>query len=120
MPWISLGTETLRLNEWVFFTPSVNGETFRFTAGNLLDFPTFKTYALVRLSWVDGSTTCYTESKRIYPRPEPLVIDFPIPQDIKEAIGGLVRYVEVKKCIYYRWRGRSQEPAWTLTVEDYV
>jgi len=119
MPWLDLGTKSLVLNEWIYFDPSVNGETFRFTPGNLQDYRFFKSYALVRLSWVDGEDILYTRAQRIYPRPESLVLDFPIPQDIKDSIGGLVREVEVKKIIYRNWIGRSNEPSWTLKIEDY-
>lgn len=119
MGWLNLGVKTLVLNEWIYFEPSVNGETFRFTPGNLQGYQFFKSYALVRLSWLDGANVCYTKSQRVYPREGSLVLDFPIPQDIKDSIGGLVREVEVQKRIYSRWRGRSNEPPWTLQIEDY-
>lgn len=123
MSWINLGNKPLILNQWVDFDVSVNGETFRFTPGNLQGFIPFKTYALVRMAWFDpsfsGNTLNYTQARRIYPKAESTVIDFPIPIEIKERAGGLVWTPQAMKQIYYRWRGRSQEPAWTLLIEDY-
>lgn len=118
--WIEVGTKILVLNDWLLYDSPVFGESFRFSPGNLQHYQFFKTYAVVRLSWLDGDDQIFTESKRVYPRPEKLVLDFPIPQDIKDTAGGLVRYIWVKKRIYYRWRGRSNEPPWTLKIEDYV
>jgi hypothetical protein len=116
--WINLGTQQLALDQWVSFTPSINGETFRFTPTNLADYPAFKTYALVRMAWADGVNVNHTQPRRIYPRPEPIIIDFEIPLEIKAA-GGLVWYPQANKQIYYRWRGRSQEPPWGLLIEDF-
>lgn len=120
MGWLNLGTRQLVLDQWVDFDPSVNGETFRFTPTGLQGYTPFKTYALVRFAWVEGTDINYTQAKRIYPRDEAIIIDFPIPAEIKASAGGLIWYPQAMKQIYYKWRGRSPEPAWSLKTEDFT
>lgn len=118
MGWINLGTQIPRLDETTYYTPSISGVTFRFTPGNLQGYQFFKTYCLVRFSWYEAGSYNQTRSRRIYPREGSVVWDFPIPESMIPS-GGVVWYPVVTKHIYYKWRGRSQEPNWTLQIEEF-
>lgn len=118
MGWINLGIKTPQLGEVTYYSPSANGTTFRFTPGNLGGFAAFKTYCLVRMYWAEGVKDMVTRARRIYPREGSFIWDFPIPEQLVPT-GGVVWYPIVEKFVYWKWRGRSQEPAWTLQIEEF-
>ena len=117
--WLDLGTVTPRLNEWEFFpVSSIGGDTFRFTFGNLQNYRFFKSYCLVRFYVPIPNAPFYSLTRRLYPQPESVVLEFSLPQRLKDD-GWLLWEPEVKKVLYRRWRGNSLEPAYTLKLEDF-
>lgn len=114
--WASLGTITPVLTDWQLFPyESVAGRSFRIVFGNV-ENATFKSYGIVRpvYTWPELSVG---EGKRVYPAQEPKLLEFAIPEDLVAA-GATVRSFSIRKYIYYRWRGRWNEPIWTATLEE--
>ena len=78
----------------------------------------FKTYALVRFkATIDGVPT-YTATRRVYPRSEPVIIEAPIPREVRGS--GVEWRPEILKKIYRNFRGRNPEPKWRIEIEEFV
>lgn len=124
MPWQSLGEVAPKLTEWREYAPTaqdvtnpIEGLIYRFTPGNLSPGDKFKSFALVRFRFDDMQTESFTRSFRIYPYPGSVIQVVPIPPGM--SIFPFSWIPQVRKFVYPRWRGRSDEPAWTVKVEDF-
>lgn len=122
MPWRSLGVLAPALKDWRTFraaTPLASGAAvFRVRPSGFEPGHKFKTYALVRFrARIEGLDT-YTLTRRIYAYSEPIVMEAPIPREVR---GAAVQWrPEILKKIYRNFRGRNPEPKWRIEIEEFV
>lgn len=120
--WRSLGVIAPSVSEWRTFqaaTPLASGAAvFRVTPKNLSVGVIFRTYALVRFKSVQDGETIVTRARRIYPRPDSMVIEAEIPREVRGS--GIQWRPEVKKETYRRFIGSSNDGRWSLEIEEFV
>ncbi|MGB3199877.1 MAG: hypothetical protein WBA99_03185, partial [Nodosilinea sp.] len=87
MPWKTLGVLAPGLQTWRTFQPATplaaGAAVFRIRPSAFEPGHKFKTYALVRfMATIDGVPT-YTPTRRVYPRSEPIIMEAPIPREVR-------------------------------------
>jgi hypothetical protein len=122
MPWLSLGVLAPGLLNWRTFRAAkplaAGAAVFRVRPSAIEPGHKFKTYALVRFKAVIDGDLIYTPTRRIYPRSEPIVIEAPIPREVRGS--GVEWRPEILKKIYRNFRGRNPEPKWRIEIEEFV
>lgn len=125
MPWINLGTVVPALNNWSTYAgsarPAEPALTYRFTATNISPGDRFKSYILVRFEFYDVASDSLniTSPFRIYPYPEPLIRELPVPQPIIDQ-GVIAWFPQAQKKVRRNFIGTSNEPSWGLKIEEYT
>ncbi|MFQ4134763.1 hypothetical protein PGN35_000415 [Nodosilinea sp. PGN35] len=122
MPWRSLGAIQPRVSGWRDYRPATppaaGAAVFRVSPKNLSVGVIFRTYALVRFRSVQEGREIVTRARRVYPRPEPMVIDAEIPREVR---GTGVQWVpQVMKMVYRNFIGSTNDGKWVLEVEEFV
>lgn len=111
--WRSLGTLKPGL-DWRTFNAPTFADTFRLSYTGLTR--DLSSSALIRQHF---ATNEVSSTIRIYPKPEKLIIEIPIPQDLKNGGTG-VRYLAVKRLIRKRYGFIYPDSDWSLTVEEWL
>lgn len=122
MAWQSLGTVAPAVREWRSFSgaePLQSGAAvFRVMPKNLGVGVIFRTYGLVRFRSVQDGEEIVTPARRVYPRPEPMILQADIPQELRG--GGRLWFPQVKKEIYRNFIGSTNDGSWLLEVQHLV
>ncbi len=122
MTWESLGTIAPSVSEWRTFlgaSPLASGSAvFRVMPKNLGVGVVFRTYALVRFRSVQDGEEIVTRARRVYPRPEPMVIEADIPRELRGE--GVQWFPQVKKEVYRRFVGSTNDGTWLLEIQHLV
>ena len=119
MPWVDLGTITPVLTEERVFDGYDWGyESFRATFIGLGDTRTFKTFCRL----VPIHPTLFPDfsepSRRIWPVAGNTILTIPYPPGFLDE-GLALRLFSIRKYVYRRWRGYSNEPAYAVKLEGF-
>lgn len=116
--WKDLGTLTLTsVNEWYKFPITsypIYTRSYRLTF-QCSNFTKVRSFGWLRpVYFVSGAPSLYARAIRVYPKPEPLLLEFPIPQDL---LSRNIDYqdFEIKRVL---GRYRSSDLIWSVTLES--
>jgi hypothetical protein len=119
MAWESLGEIAPASGEWRTYpgvTPPASGAAvFRITPRNLSTGVIFKPYALLRFYSVQNGVDTVTRARRVYPRPESMVVEAEIPNELRDGV--VQWFPQIKKEVYRRFIGSTNDGLWTIEVE---
>jgi hypothetical protein len=122
MPWENLGSLAPSVVQWRTYkgaSPLASGAAvFRVTPKSLSPGVVFRTYALVRFRSVQNGKEIITPARKVYPRPGTMVIDADIPREVRGS--GVKWFPQVKKQVYRRFIGSTNDGRWLLEIEHLV
>lgn len=116
--WNQLGIIVPQWNEWVKFPVISNGANSVFRATAIWpNFDEVRGWVWVRSNYGTSSGEIVSQAIRYYPKPEPQILDLPIPKDLFDR-SIYLRHIEVKKLLRLRKLGRTPEVNWQMKLEE--
>jgi hypothetical protein len=118
--WNNLGTVSPILNEWVKFPFQAIGGlnsirlSFNYDLSLINDN---NSYGLLRWTFNAGSNELIAKPQRVYVDKKTIILDLPIPQDLKDR-GVYYRYFEIKKRPYYIPKWKIKDLNWQVKLEE--
>jgi hypothetical protein len=116
--WGSLGTLTPEHDRWKEFPGAAleNNPTIRITY-SCSDWNLVNSFAWLRVVYKVGGQRVSEPARRVYPRNEPLLIQFPVNPDFLER-GVSSRFFEVKKQIIFGRFSSVLDIDWSMEIEE--
>lgn len=114
--WYQLGfIKPEKYNEWYDLTPEheVHSGSYRLSF-DCKKFDAIHSYIWVRSIYLKDSKELYSQSRKVYPHPVPLIIQMPIPTDLM-SVGVNRQKLQFKKLLKYRY---STDYMWSVTTEE--
>ncbi|NJR63777.1 MAG: hypothetical protein HC769_36435 [Cyanobacteria bacterium CRU_2_1] len=110
--WKSLGTVTPKAFEWQLFELPSYQRTFRFTFTGDLN----RIWYFARMRQYFSSSEVGV-SQRLYPKPQQVIVEMPIPAELAQA-GVFQRSIGIAKFPYRRWTVLDSD--WIVELEELI
>ncbi len=115
--WIQIGSCTPEFDEWVYV-----GSEHKVTSGNYRlkftsnNFKAIKSFAWIRAIYNPNNDLIVSPARRVYPKPEPMHLEFPLPINLVNANLSNQQF-QIKKILKWRY---STDWLWRISLEQLV
>lgn len=116
--WKNLGTLTPEFLTWKKFQETSTGGNSIFRVKFICtDFSKIRSFCWLRARFQTAQTNQVEQAIRIYPKPENMIFEIPVPKDLFDR-NIYFRDFEIIKGRKYRGKGTITEPAYQVQLEE--